>query len=163
MAAEESLAKGQALAMASAAASTYGLPIDVDPFTALLEEVARTNGIVNWLGKTILALDPRTLTRGVTTIVDKGGAGATEITTEVRRNIYLDLYKEERAHLVKVCHTAISCGLSERQVKLAESQGALIAELLGAVIADPELGLSPRHQEVALNVACRHLRALPVA
>lgn len=146
---------------------TYGIPRQVDPFAALLEEISRTAGHVDWLKTVVEKLTAKELVWSRTSTETKIGGGPTgDYLTDTQSaavNQWLALYQSERIHLVHVCKTAIGCGLAERQVQLAESQGALIAEVLRAVIGDPELGLSPERQEVALGVASRHLRALPAA
>jgi hypothetical protein len=75
--------------------------------------------------------------------------------------VWLTLYQAERSHLVNVCKAAIACGLAEREVRLAEQQGQLLAELLRAVFSDPALGLTVKQRAAAMTVASQHLRALP--
>jgi hypothetical protein len=155
---------------AQEAVATYGLPRDIDPHDALREEIARTAGHVAWLGDIVASIDPDALTQGVTSVVHKEGVSDQgndvwydQTTSAAGASVWLSLYQAERKHLVDVCAAAIRCGLAEREVRLAEQQGALIAQVIRALIEDPELGLDAGSQEVARRVASRHLRALPAA
>lgn len=67
------------------------------------------------------------------------------------------LEAQERERCANWAAKAIAAGLAERQVRLAERQGALIAEVLRAVMGDPELGLSEEQRRAMPNVARRHL------
>ena len=68
------------------------------------------------------------------------------------------LEAQERDRCANFCIKAIAAGIAERQVKLAEQQGALIAEVIRAMIADPEFGLTVEQQEMGKRIASRHLR-----
>lgn len=63
----------------------------------------------------------------------------------------------ERDRCANFAAKAIAAGLAERHVRLAEQQGALIAEVLRAVLDDPELGLTPEQRRAMPHVARRHL------
>lgn len=67
------------------------------------------------------------------------------------------LEAQERERCASWAAKAIAAGLAERTVRLAERQGALIAEVLRAVMADPELGLTSEQRRAMPNVARRHL------
>lgn len=67
------------------------------------------------------------------------------------------LEAQERERCANWAAKAIAAGLAERTVRLAERQGALIAEVLRAVMADPELGLTVEQRRAMPNVARRHL------
>lgn len=60
----------------------------------------------------------------------------------------------------KLAKTALDAGVQERQVRLHEEQGALVAGLFRAVFADPLLALTVAQAAVAPRVAAQHLRAL---
>lgn len=124
--------------IARRAVATYGLPREVDPAVALLEEVARTAGHVEWLGARIREMNPDAPVSGT--------IGAA----------WLDLYRAERRHLVRVCRDAIAAGAEARRVRIAEETGAAIVAVLHAVLAD--LGLADNEDVPAL--VARHLRAI---
>jgi hypothetical protein len=63
---------------------------------------------------------------------------------------------QERDRCASFAAKAIAAGLAKRQVELAERQGALIAELLVAVLTDPALGLTAEQRRQVPDVARRH-------
>lgn len=67
------------------------------------------------------------------------------------------LEAQERERCARWSTQAIAAGLAERTVRLAERQGALIAELLRAVMNDPQLGLTEDQRRALPDVAERHL------
>lgn len=150
---------------ARAAVVTYGLPRDVDPADALLEEVCRTAGHVAWLEQQVRALSPEELVWGVAEVAEKHATEfeGTDTTRKAAPNVWVLLYREERKHLVDVCATALKVGIEERRVRLAESQGAIIADVIRKVLEDPELGLDQKQREVGRGVASRHLRVVSAA
>lgn len=135
---------------------TYGLPIETSPADALLAEVYRTVGAVKWLGDCIAELEPDALTWGTTQIKTGGHDGG--ITETAVPHVLLQLYQDERKHLVRVSAEAIRCGIEERRVRLAESHGALVANVIRGVLAD--LGLSTEQQALVSEVVPRRLREL---
>lgn len=63
----------------------------------------------------------------------------------------------ERDRCAGFAAKAVAAGLARRQVELAERQGQLIAQLLTAVLTDPQLGLSVEQRRQVPDVARRHL------
>lgn len=150
--------------VARTAVVTYGLPVDIDPGSALLEEVSRTAGHVRWLHDVIQDLDPQMLVWG-----DKqkshqegfGPEGAIDVRTEVQAsgvNVWLELYRAERDHLRKVCTDALKAGIAERQVQLAEQAGERVGQWLRVSLA--VLGLSDVDVRRVLDEGVRHLHLL---
>ena len=138
--------------IARQAVVTYGLPREVDPAQALLEEVHRTAGHVAWLGALVAALEQDDLKQR--DVVSK--AGMTLVWEKPA--VWLELYAQERAHLARVAKSAIDAGIAERQVRLAESQGALVAEVITLILED--LGLSSEQRARVPEVVPRRLRAI---
>lgn len=139
--------KRQQRSHAEEAVQVYGLPRDVDPHTALAEEVARTAGHVAWLNaKLQQAREDNDLTE---TVYTEGGS-------HIKPSVWLELYQKERAHLAKVSRDAIAGGVQKRQVELAEQQGALIARVIDGVLSD----LGVRDHPEAPKVVRRHLTAV---
>lgn len=130
------------------AVTTYGLPRDVDPHSALLEELHRTAGHVTWLGIIVGALDTE---QGRGKLVENTMFGE-------QPAIWLKLYEKERRHFAEVAKICISAGIAERQVKLAEERAQLMADVFREVFADPELGLTGAQQQIAVRTTARHLR-----
>ena len=58
------------------------------------------------------------------------------------------------------CKAAVSCGVSERMVQLAERQADLLAQVVRAIFDDPELGLTPEQRAIAPAVARRQMLAV---
>lgn len=151
------------------AVKTFGLPVSVMPQQALMDEIARTAGHVQWLGEQVGDLDPTDLDWGKGSEEHKEGVGETgdavdlTTTTKVARPaVIVQLYQAERAHLVHVCKVAIQCGIAERQVRLAEEQGRQIATALKLAFEDPELQLTAIQLQIARNVASKALRSLSI-
>ena len=145
---------------AKAAAVTFGLPRDIDPAVALLEEVCRSAGIVDWLAGRIALLDAEELTWGKTeeSVSTQGGEGQkASIKRKATTHVLVKMYQEERKHLASVSATALSAGVAERLVRLAEAEGALLVKVIRGMIGDPELGLNEEQKTTAERVASRHL------
>ena len=160
-------AEGRAMAKLEKTVRTLGLAIKTNPQDALLEELYRTAGAVAWLEAQVGELSAEELAWGRISEEKRTGIGEMEtnidLTTTVmgaKTNILMELYHKERAHLVHVAKVAIQCGIAERQVKLAEEQGAMIAQALRAVGEDPALGLSSVQVEVFRVTVARVLRTL---
>lgn len=115
---------------------TYGLPRDISPTDALLEEVRYTAGHVAWLRERVAELGERDLIWGVTETTDKQASEfpGTDTTEAAKPNLWLVLYREERKHLVDVTKAAISVGIEERRVKLAETQGSLLNGVIRRIL-----------------------------
>ncbi|MEU8334817.1 hypothetical protein [Micromonospora tulbaghiae] len=147
-------------ALAEKAVATFGLPREIDPRDALLEEVYRTAGAVDWLHQQVQALQANEVVWGVTEEVtkDAGEFPGVDTTRAAEVNIWVHLWQRERAHLVKVAKEAISAGIEERKVRLAEQQGAMLAGVIKAILGD--LDLTPEQQAKVGTVVPRHLRAV---
>ena len=128
---------------AEQAVVTYGLAREVDPHTALLEELYRTAGHVAWLGDTVAELERDEL---------HGPVGDGE---NARReaSVWIRLYQDERAQLARVAKTCVDVGIEERRVKIAEEQGALFAQVIRGILDD--LGVADNPEVPA--VIRRHL------
>lgn len=120
---------------AEAALATLGLPRDVDPHAALLEEVHRTAGHIQWLEHVVRDLERESLVRGVTKQVALPDGGR-RVEIAAALNAWVRLYQSERKHLVEVARTAIACGVARRQVELAEHHAQQIARVVTAILTD---------------------------
>lgn len=135
--------------VARAAVVTLGLPVDISPSDALLDEVRRTAGHVFWLLAKVQSED--------------GGAFVPMKSEDSHpgnglQSVWYRTYQAERAHYVNVCAQALKAGVEERRVKLAEHQGAAVAGAIRAILAD--LGLTAEQQSLVSDVVPRHLRLL---
>jgi hypothetical protein len=145
---------------------TYGRKIETTATEALLDEVQWTAGHVAWLRERVQEIESEAMTAGADrehplvwgVTREKSGGEDRGTTEEAAPSIWLKLYQQERTHLVKVCAEAIKAGIEERRVRLAEAQGALIAQAIRAILGD--LQLTPEQQARVPEVVPRHLRAL---
>jgi hypothetical protein len=149
--------------------ATYGGKIETTATEALLDEVQWTAGHVAWLRERVQEIEASAAASGTDSehplvwgkTREKTGGEDFGTTEEATPSIWLKLYQQERAHLVKVCGEAIKAGIEERRIRLAEQQGALVAQAIRAILND--LGLSPEQQARVPEVVPRHLRALASA
>jgi hypothetical protein len=120
---------------------TYGLPRDISPTDALLEEVRYTAGHVAWLREQVQALESGDLVWGKREEAEKSATefAGVDVTYAAMPNIWLELYYRERKHLLDVTKAAISVGIEERRVRLAEAQGQMVAEIIRRILARLEL------------------------
>jgi hypothetical protein len=156
-AAEQRLLERQALV----AAEAFGLPREVDPHTALLEELHRAAGAVQWLGAIVADLDRKDVVWGKTrevrgTAADDGADNG--VTYGAQTNAFVRLWQEERDRLAKVAKTCVDVGIEERRVRLAESAGQQLAAVIRSVL--DQLELSDEQRVLALRVVPDELRRL---
>lgn len=143
-----------------------GRPVPTDPHTALLEEIQRSAGIIEWLREKMMAMAEE-LDDGYVHDDVIGVRGSDRLLIQQtmkdgqQPSAWWVLYQEERAHLVRTCTAAIKAGVAERRVAIAEQQGALIVMMFQAFIHDTELGLTPEQIMVAPKLIRKHMAALP--
>jgi len=126
----------------------YGDPTEIDPDTALLMEVHRTAGHVEWLRMHIREIGERKGDRVLTQYTDAFGIGP---------SVWVDMYQKERAHLVRVAKAAIDAGVAVRQVEVAENQARLMAMVMIGFIEDADLGLDYLQKLNARKLMRKHL------
>jgi len=143
------------------AAESFGLPREVDPHTALLEELHRTAGAVQWLSAVVADIDQEDLvwgkvkeTRG--TQLEKGADNGT--THAAGPNAFVALWQSERKHLLLVAKSCLDAGIEERRVRLAESAGQQLASVVRAVL--DRLDLTDEQRSTALVVVPDEFRRL---
>lgn len=152
------IAGAKAMEAARQAVITYGLPRDISAVDALLEEVRYTAGHVAWLRERVAELEQNDLVWGVTEETDTQASEfpGTNTTRAAKPNVWLQLYREERRHLVDVTKAAISAGIEERRVKLAEVQGQMLNGVLKKIFA--RLLLSPEQSALLPLIVPEELR-----
>jgi len=146
--------------LAANAVATFGLPREIDPRDALLEEIYRTAGAVDWLHQQVQKLEAEKVTWGISEEVEKQASEfpGVDTTRKAAVNVWVELWQKERRHLVDVCKAAVQAGLEERRVRLAEQQGAMLAGVIKNILGD--LDLTPEQQGLVATVVPRHLRAV---
>jgi hypothetical protein len=144
--------------LARQAVITYGLPRDIAPTDALLEEVRYSAGHVAWLREQVAALEAQSLVWGVTEETEKTATefAGTDTTRSAAMNMWLDLYHKERRYLLDVTKAVIAAGVEERRVKLAEAQGSLLNDVIRRILA--RLSLTPDQSKLLPLVVPEELR-----
>ncbi|MDJ0321845.1 HGGxSTG domain-containing protein [Pseudarthrobacter sp. PS3-L1] len=160
IAAAKRVAETEAREQLTKGVRTLGLPQDIDPGKALLNEIHHTAGHVAWLRDKVQELKADDLVWGVTQKDEGiGPQGMVDMTTQkAAPSIWYELYLKERDHLAKVCALALRAGIEERKIKLAEDQGALVADVIKRILA--ALGLTPEQQALVPTIVPQQLRLL---
>lgn len=131
---------------ARAAVATYGLPREVEPAQALLEEVHRAAGHVAWLAALVADLDRSELK---------------QLDTSERfekPSVWVELYGQERDRLARVAKSAHDAGISEQEIQLAQRHSDLLAAVLRRVF--DRLGIDSAPGTPAAAAVLEELRAL---
>lgn len=156
----QTVAEGAAREQIKAAVVTYGLPVDIDPTEALLQEVRHTAGHVAWLRQRIAELEQEALIWNRAEEVEKTATEfpGIDVTSKAAPHVWIDLYHRERKHLIDVCKAAIAAGIEERRVRIAEAQGNLLADVIRGILSD--LQLTPEQQARVPEVVPARLREM---
>jgi hypothetical protein len=147
---------------AAAALRTYGLPREIDPVSALFEEVHRTAGAVAWLGEIVALIDPENLVWGVTQETDSqsGEFPGLDTVRQAKPVVWLELYRLERKHLVDVCKTVVSLQLEDRRDRAGRQQAAQMFLLMEAMLTDSSAALSASQQAAMRRALLVQVEAL---
>lgn len=140
---------------AKRALAVLDLDMDANPLDELLTEVSRSAAAVRWLSDKVNELDDREVTHGITRTVQKAD-GSREVTAAAAVNVWVKMWQEERDRLARVCKMTLDAGVDERRVRLAESHGRLIVDVIKATFVELQI---EQTQEV-YDVVSRHLRAI---
>lgn len=90
------------------------------------------------------------------TWVSVGEGEATKAGEYIRAIAQLESAERDRA--ANFATKAVAAGLAERQVRLAEQQGQMLASVIKAILG--ELDLNPQQRALVAEVVPRHLRAI---
>ena len=147
-----------------------------DPLEGLMTEVARSGMAVRAYEELVRDLEAQPVVRildidrdvsdeledmtTVPTLVPGGIIGPNHL-GDLGAHPFVVLWSREREWHAKVCKMALEAGVAERQVRLAERQGELLAQTIEALLADPALELTHAQRSIGRQVAARHLRSLP--
>lgn len=172
-------ARAEAIAVrrrAAAMLTGYGIELhNVDPLTALSNEVSRAAAAVQFYGMLVAELripdaqQPMSELGDVVGVDDDGNPVlASNMAAVYGRDhkgdgaphVLVRLWNEERDRLARMCKMALDAGIDQRMIDLAESEARVVVEVIVAVIDAPELGLDPAMREVGRRVAAERLRAL---
>lgn len=121
----------------------YTSPIEVDPTQAMLQELYRTAGMVKWLdGK-----------------ISKWELDTDEEIPDSQKQ-WMSVHREERKHMVHVARSALLAGIAEREIKLAEQQGAILADAIDKILG--RLNLTAAQLDLIPEIVPPVLRAVSV-
>jgi hypothetical protein len=133
---------------------THDLELNAEqmgPIQVLLDAVYRSHAQVQIMGAFVADLAPGDYT------VTYARTG------EDRPNPYLLMYERALAQAATASKLAIDAGVAEAIVQIEQDKAKLLASVINAVLADPELGLTAAQRAKAPPVLGRHLRALAPA
>jgi hypothetical protein len=118
-----------------------GNPIEINPLDALLWCIKISAGEVQWLTEKMAELDAKDWIED--TIVGK------------QFHLYAKERRARQADLARYSQMAISLGIAERAVKLAETYGEMLAALIQGILGD--LDLTEGQRAKVPQVVRRHL------
>ena len=151
---------------AAKAAQRLAQPIETDPSQALLDLVSSAAGeVAYWRNRVdeIQDRDEKRLTSGLTKITegkDRGGV-TTLRTVETIAAIEYRMWTAAQDRLAQYATAALRAGVEERRVRLAEDQGALVAQVIRRIL--DRLDLSEWQAEMVGSIVPEELRALSQA
>lgn len=116
------------------------------PTEILLDCVARTHAMVQIIGARLGDIGDD-LTRE-----DRYG--------QDQPHVLVLMYDRALEQAARAAKMALDAGVAERLVQVEQEKGRLFAEVIRAILNDPELGLTQEQQAVSGRVAGRHLRML---
>lgn len=117
--------------------SRYGGSIEIDPATALLQEVQRSAGAVEYWRMRVSALPEDELTWGVVEETDKpitDTGGGTEVKRKAAPHVLVVMYQQERKHLATVCKAALDAGATATLVDVFKQTASTYVQLVGRVL-----------------------------
>lgn len=132
--------------------------VNITPEQAIIEEVRRSTAMVRWLEERIgqwTIQDDQVSLGGLPRLMDETFKGTATFTDQRE---WLILYRDERAHMVKVAKMAIDAGLAKRMVEVAEDQGRMLAVAIKQVL--DALELTPTQASLVPRVVPGVLRAI---
>lgn len=144
-----------AMQEAEARAVPMGLPVETDPYDALLRCIWISAGEVNYCSARIAELEPEQVLVAFREQQDGSEASYVKTSSEVTLHAWIVARRHALAALARYSKMAIDAGVAERQVALAERVGGMIGQLVSAVLG--ELDLSPEQQGIAPEIVRRHL------
>jgi hypothetical protein len=128
-----------------------GVPLDVHPHDALLECIRIAAGEVQYASERIAELDKAEAVGAVKVLTARplkmagGGENPDQRVQEIRveapqLHIWIQVRQKAMDRLVTYSATAMKAGLEERLVRIAESQGQLLAQAVHGILT--ELGVA---------------------
>ncbi len=129
---------------------------DIHPAEALIELVQFTAGEVDYWRRRVADLNDKELTWGTTRIKDGGDDRGT--TQEAKPNIAYVMLQQASDRLASYAAAALKAGVDERRVRLAETQGQLVATAIRNIL--DQLNLTAAQLELVPTVVPAQLRLI---
>jgi hypothetical protein len=149
-------------------AHKWGVAIKTTPVEAILNQVNVWAGLEAYYRQRVEALTDEDLVWGRTketegdVVVGNGPSAsldkATTTTDEAKPNILIILHEQASVNLVRFSTEAIKAGIEERRVRLAEQQGALVADAIRRIL--DQLGLTPEQAALVPRIVPAELRLI---
>jgi hypothetical protein len=153
---------------ALAMAARWGVPVTISGTEAMIEQVHVWASIERFYRDRVNELTPEQMIWGRTktvegdVVVGNGPTASLEsantTTEESKPNAWIILHEGASQNLVKFAAAAISAGIEERRVHLAEQQGALVADVIKRIL--DALHLTPQQLSLVPEVVPTALRLL---
>ncbi len=158
------------IVLARREARVMGCPLDLEPEDGILELIRIAAGEVAYCSERIAELRPDeaigpVIGRTVRPLKEeKGAESPVDIVEETRYegaalHVWIQARRQAMDRLANYCFAALKAQIDERRVELSQQQGALLAQVLHAVLAD--LGVADRPEVPA--VVRRHLTLIAAA
>lgn len=154
--AKKAAAERVALAAAQAEVARIGARRDIHPAEALIELVQFTAGEVHYWRHRVNDLEDDELTWGTTRVKEGGDDHGT--TQEAKPNIAYTMLERSSDRLASYAAAALKAGVDERRVRLAESQGQIVAQVIRQVL--DQLHLTEEQQHLVPTVVPAALRLI---
>lgn len=141
---------------AAAEVARLGVRKDVHPAEVLLDLVHWTAGEVDYWRQRVAQIEDADLTWGTTRVKEGGDDRGT--THEAKPHVAYSMLERSSDRLAQYAAAALKAGVDERRVRLAETQGALVADVIRRILTRLQL---TEDQAVLVNtVVPEELRAL---
>lgn len=135
------------VAQAQRAVNRYGIAVQTTPEDALLHELYRSRGEVDYLTARVQQLGEDAMINGVSRAVRtrRGDTEVTVTTAEARKHVLLQLLEDARRHHAEVAATCARLGIEARLAAVAEAEMRTLQEHVSrrVVLALMTLGLGP--------------------
>lgn len=143
----------------------FGAWADIDPAEAIMMCIRVAAGELLWFNEAVskLEMDEVVVTESSRT-VGSGPEGPVDMRTNTNRatlNILIRARQDATDRLFRYSEKALSLGLEERRVRMAEQWGQLMGRMLRGVMED--LVLTPEQAKRAPDIVRNHLQALEAA
>lgn len=139
-----------------ARAGFYGIRAEGTPEEFLLEEVARSAGVVRYLEDQIGSWEvfPSDRLGDLPELI----VMSEHYQATSSQRVWLEVYLQERGHLLKVVKLALDAGIADRALRLAEQQADMMQQMINAAI--DQLDLTDQQREQVPQVMLATIRRI---